>query len=336
MKTYSDAGVDIDKKDVFLNELLKQLKFKRKNLSPFLGAGHYSALVNFGGYYVAINTDGVGTKMLVADEMKKWDTVGIDAIAMNVNDTICVGAEPFAFVDYLVISDYDMKKAKEIGKGLNRGSKRSNISIVGGETAVMPDMVKGTDLSGTAIGFVKKGKQITGKKIKNGDLIIAIKSSGLHSNGFTLVRKLLKEHNFSYSDKIGSKTIGEILLTPTEIYVKTVLDIIKNSSVNGLAHITGGGLRNLVRLSNKKFVIDDPIKPQKIFSFIQEIDNIDYKEMYQTFNMGMGFMVIAPEKDENTIREILKNHGMFGKTVGHIEEGNGVYLPEYNITYDRY
>lgn len=336
MKTYSEAGVDFDKKDLFLNEILKQIRFKRRTFSPFLGAGHYSALVNFGKYYIAINTDGVGTKMLIADEMEKWDTVGIDAIAMNVNDTICVGAEPIAFVDYLIIRDYNIKKAKEIGIGLNRGAMDANISIVGGETAVMPDMVNGTDLSGTAIGFLKKGRQITGNRIKKGDIIIAMKSTGLHSNGFTLVRKILNENNIDYTYKLGSKSIGEILLAPTRIYVKPVLNIIKDSKVKGLANVTGGGLRNLVRLSDMKFVIDDPIKPQKIFNFLQDLAGMEYKEMYQTFNMGMGFIIISPAYEENNIMEILKNHHVQGKVVGYVDEGKGVHLPEFKISYDRY
>ncbi|MDP8011668.1 MAG: phosphoribosylformylglycinamidine cyclo-ligase [Thermoplasmata archaeon] len=336
MKTYSDAGVDFDRKDIFLSELLKQIKFERSKFSPFIGTGHYSALVNFNNYLLAINTDGVGTKMLIADEMQRWDTVGIDAIAMNVNDTICVGAEPFAFVDYLIIRDYDLKKARDIGKSLNKGAKDANISIVGGETAVMPDMVNGTDLSGTALGYVKKGKEITGKKIKNGDLIIALKSSGLHSNGFTLVRKILKEHNINLNEKFGSRKIGDVLLTPTKIYVKPVLDLIKKSNVNGLANITGGGLRNLVRLSKMKFVIDNIIEPQKIFKFIQDLENIDPKEMYQTFNMGMGFMIIAPENEENKLKEILKKHSVEHKVVGYVTQGKGVYLEEFKVSYERY
>lgn len=336
MKTYSEAGVDLDKKDIFLNELISQLKFRRRTFSPYLGAGHYSALINFGNYYLAINTDGVGTKMIIADEMEKWDTVGIDAIAMNVNDTICVGAEPIAFVDYLVIRDYNTKKAKEIGIGLNRGAKESNISIVGGETAVMPDLVNGTDLSGTAIGFVKKGEEVTGKSIKNNDLIMAVESSGLHSNGFTLVRKILKEKGISYNEKFGNRKLGNVLLTPTIIYVKPILKILKTSEVHGLANITGGGLRNLIRLKDKKFIIDDPMKIPKIFTFIQDLGDIDFKEMYQTFNMGMGFMLIIPDYQEENARKIFNEFKLKTKIVGHIEDGKGVFLSEYNIMYEHY
>ncbi len=158
----------------------------------------------------------------------------------------------------------------------------------------------------------------------------------MHSNGFTLVRKILNEHNISLNEKFGSKKLGDALLTPTKIYVKVVLDMIKNSKVNGLANITGGGLRNLIRLTDKRFVIDDPIKPQKIFNFIQEIEDIDYKEMYQTFNMGMGFVVIAPESEENDLLSILKKHRIESKVVGYISEGNGVYLQDFKINYERY
>ena len=336
MKTYAEAGVDLDKKGIFLNNLLREIKFERKNLKHGIGIGHYSSLVKFGEYYLAINTDGVGTKMMIADELMKWDTVGIDAIAMNVNDTVCVGAEPFAFVDYLIIRDYDIKKAKEIGKSLNKGAKEANVSIVGGETAVMPDIINATDLSGTSIGYVKIGNEITGKKIRKNDIIIGLESSGLHSNGFTLVRKLIKEKNVDYNEKIGNKKLSSLLLTPTRIYVRPVLESIKKSKVNGIAHITGGGLRNLIRLNKKLFVIDDYIKPPKIFDFIKDLGNIEYYEMYQTFNMGMGMALIAPEDEAKLILNIFLEHGIGGKIVGHVEDGYGVKVPEFNIFYEHY
>jgi len=335
MKTYREAGVDIDKKDIFLGKLLNEIKFRRKKFSPAIGIGHYTGLINFGEFYLALNTDGVGTKMIIADEIKKWDTVAIDAVAMNVNDTICVGAEPVAFVDYLVIRDYDEKRARDIGRGLNIAAKISNVSIIGGETAVMPDMVNYTDLSGTALGIVKKSDVITGKKIKKNDSIIALKSSGLHSNGFTLVRKLLGEKNVSYHEKLD-KPLWKILLEPTRIYVRPVLKIVKNFPVHGLAHITGGGLRNLIRLSKHRFVIDNPLKPQRIFTFIQDLGGIEYKEMYQTFNMGMGFMIIVDEKYTENILELLKREKIESDVVGHVEEGSGVFIPEFNITYEKY
>ncbi|MGC8610216.1 MAG: phosphoribosylformylglycinamidine cyclo-ligase [Thermoplasmata archaeon] len=336
MKTYSEAGVDIDKKDVFLKTLLASIRYKRRGFGNVIGIGHYTSLIDMGKYYLAINTDGVGTKMIIAEEMKKYINVGIDVIAMNVNDTICVGAEPIAFVDYLVIRDYDLTKAKQIGIGLNRGARMANVNIVGGETAVMPDMVNYTDLSGTSIGIVKKGKQITGNKIRKGDIIYAIASSGLHSNGFTLVRKLLKEKNVSYETKLKGRKLGDILLTATYIYVNPVMEIAKKNYAHGLAHITGGGLRNLIRLKKMKFVIDKPLKVPMIFEYIRELGNIEYKEMYQTFNMGMGFMIITSDKNVDKVDRIVKKHGFYGDVVGYVDEGFGVEVPEYKIRYESY
>ncbi len=336
MKTYSEAGVDIDKKDVFLKALLASIRYKRKGFRNVIGIGHYTSLIDMGKYYLAINTDGVGTKMIIAEEMKKYINVGIDVLAMNVNDTICVGAEPIAFVDYLVIRDYDLTKARQIGIGLNRGARMANVNIVGGETAVMPDMLNYTDLSGTSIGIVKKGKQITGNKIRKGDIIYAIASSGLHSNGFTLVRKLLKEKNISYETKLKGRKLGDILLTSTYIYVKPVIEIANKNYAHGLAHITGGGLRNLIRLKKMKFVINKPLKAPMIFEYIRELGNIEYKEMYQTFNMGMGFMIITSDKNVDKVDKIVKKYGFYGDVVGYVDEGFGVEIPEYKIRYESY
>ncbi len=336
MKTYAEAGVNIDKKGIFLEILLNEIKFKRRDFKLGTGIGHYSSLIRFDGYYLSINADGVGTKMIIADELERWDTVGIDAIAMNVNDTICVGAEPFAFVDYLIIRDYNEKKALEIGKSLNEGAKESNVTIVGGETAVMPDMVNATDLSGTAIGFVKVGEEITGKNIEKNDVIIGLESSGLHSNGFTLVRKLLKENNIGYEERIGGRKLSNILLTPTRLYVKPVLEMKRKVKINGIAHITGGGLRNLIRLKKKLFLIDDPIKPHKIFDFLMDLGKIEYSEMYQTFNMGMGMALIAPEESVDAIIKISSKYNIKAKVVGHVENGFGVKVPEFNLFYEKY
>ncbi|MGC8985975.1 MAG: phosphoribosylformylglycinamidine cyclo-ligase [Thermoplasmata archaeon] len=336
MKTYAEAGVDIDKKGIFLDILLREIKYKKKGFRMATPIGHYSSLIKFGDYYIAINTDGVGTKMLIADDVGKWDTVGIDAIAMNVNDTVCVGAEPFAFVDYLIIRDYDTKKAREIGRSLNQGAMDAGVTIVGGETAVMPDMVNGTDLSGTSIGYVEIGKEITGRKIRKGDVIVGLESSGLHSNGFTLVRKLLKEKNIDYSEKIGGTKLYNLLLKPTRIYVSTVLESIRNTEVHGIAHITGGGLRNLTRLSRNLFVITDPIKPHRIFNFIMEVGDIDLREMYQTFNMGMGMALIVPEDYSKDVIGISIKNGIGAKVVGHVENGKGVSVPQLNLFYEHY
>lgn len=328
--TYADSGVDIFKEETAIKGLISNIKFKREGIGKSMG-GHYAGLIDFGKYALVLCTDGVGSKVEIASEMKKYDTVGIDCIAMNVNDAICVGAEPIAFVDYLAIDDPKEEITKELGKGLGKGAEISNISIVGGETASLPEIINGFDLAGTCLAYVEKDKIVTGEKITPGDVIIGLSSSGIHSNGYSLVRKVIQSANLFYTDKFPGKiypgnTIGEILLTPTQIYVREVVELFKKINVHGLAHITGGGLRNLPRLnSNVKFVITDPLTPQPIFNFIQEKGNIDDKEMYQTFNMGMGLAIIVSEKDAKKAIEILKKHSCSEvKIVGKIEKGKDV------------
>ena len=285
-------------------------------------------------------TDGVGSKVKIASDLKKWDTVGIDCMAMNVNDAICVGAEPLAFVDYLAIDDPNPEVTKEIGKGLEKGAQLSNISIIGGETASLPEIVNGFDLAGTCLAYVKRDEIVTGESISPGDVIIGIASSGIHSNGYTLVRKIIENNDLSYTDMFPDgfypgKTIGEVLLTPTQIYVKEIVALLKKVNVHGLAHITGGGLRNLPRLNKKvNFVIEDPFEPQPIFTFLQKYGDVDDKEMYQTFNMGMGFAVIVAKKDVDKTLKTLKKHSKSEiKVVGRIEKGKGVEAPGLKIKF---
>ena len=337
--TYADSGVDILKEEKAINQILSSIKNKRKGIGKPLG-GHYAGLIEFGDYALVLCTDGVGSKVEIANKIKKWDTVGIDCIAMNVNDAVCVGAEPLAFVDYLAIEDPLPHITKEIGKGLSIGADLSNISIIGGETASLPDIINGFDLAGTCLGYVKKTNIVTGDKIQPGDVIIGLSSSGIHSNGYTLVRNVFKKLKIKYSDKFPDKiyqtqTIGEVLLEPTQIYVKELIELMKTIKVHGLAHITGGGLRNLSRLNkNVKFVIDEPFEPQPIFKFLQKHGNIDDKEMYQTFNMGMGFAVIVSNLDVNKSIKILKKHSKSDiKIVGKIQKGKGVELKPFSLKY---
>ncbi|MCX6667385.1 MAG: phosphoribosylformylglycinamidine cyclo-ligase [Euryarchaeota archaeon] len=337
--TYADTGVDIDQKEQAIKELVSSITTKRKGFGKPLG-GHYAGLIDFGEYALVLCTDGVGTKVKIASELKKWDTVGIDCIAMNVNDALCVGAEPLAFVDYLAMDDPNPKIAKEIGKGLETGAKLSNISIVGGETADLPELINGFDLAGTCLAYVKKDRIILGDKILPGNIIIGLSSSGIHSNGYTLARKVVEKAGFSYKDKFPDglypgKSIGEVMLVPTRIYVKEIIELFKKVDVRGLAHITGSGLWNLPRLKESvKFVIDDPIKPQPIFTFLQKYGNIDDREMYQTFNMGMGLAVVVAEKDANETINILKKYSdATVKVAGEIKKGRGVEVPKLGLTY---
>lgn len=337
--TYAESGVDILKEEKAIKGILSSIKTQRKGIGKPLG-GHYAGMIEFGEHALVLCTDGVGSKVEIASEIKKWDTVGIDCIAMNVNDAICVGAEPLAFVDYLAIDDPIPEITKEIGKGLSKGAELSNISIIGGETASLPEVINGFDLAGTCLAYVKKTDIVTGEKIKPGDIIIGLSSSGIHSNGYTLARKVIQNTNLFYSDKFPDsfypgKTIGEILLTPTRIYVKEIVELLKKVKVHGIAHITGGGLRNLPRLNkNVKFVIDDPFEPQDIFKFLQNHGNIDDKEMYQTFNMGMGLVVIVSKKDVDEAIRILKKLSKSEiKVVGQIEKGKGVEFKKLRLKY---
>lgn len=334
--TYAKAGVNIDKKSSAIESLVKELKFRRKGVGQMVHMKNlFASLIDFGDNYLTLATDGVGTKLLVAEELGIWDTVGIDCIAMNVNDTICVGAEPMSFVDYIAIDRPDDKITEDIGKGLQKGAVLSNMEIVGGEIAVLSEMVNGVDLSGTCLGYVPKDKIVTGKDCRPGDVIVSLKSSGIHSNGLTLARKVFESAGYSMKDKVPglSKTAGEELLTPTEIYVKEVLNILSDHEVHGLVDITGGGLRNILRMNPAcRYIIDDPVKPAKIFTKIQELGNISAEEIYQTLNMSMGFDIIAPAEEAE---EIAKEHRN-ATVVGRVEKGKGVLLEPENILYEHY
>jgi phosphoribosylformylglycinamidine cyclo-ligase len=338
--TYKNSGVDIEEKEEAIKQLLSSIITKRKGSIGKPMGGHYAGLIEFGDYALVLCTDGVGTKVKIAEALKKWDTVGIDCIAMNVNDALCVGAEPLAFVDYLAMEDPNPKITKEIGKGLEKGAKQSNISIVGGETADLPELINGFDLAGTCLAYVKKDRIILGDTIQPGDVIIGLSSSGIHSNGYTLARRVVEEAEFSYTDRFPDdlypgKTIGEVMLTPTRIYVKEIIELFKKIDVHGLAHITGSGLWNIPRLKeNVKYVIEDHLEPQKIFTFLQDYGNIDDREMYQIFNMGMGFVVVvAPEDAAETIGILQKYSDAAIKLVGTVKKGTGVEVPPLGLTY---
>jgi phosphoribosylformylglycinamidine cyclo-ligase len=286
--------------------------------------GHYAGIINVGNERLAMHTDGVGTKVLVAQAVGKYDTVGIDAIAMNVNDIICVGARPLAGVDYLAVAEEDEYLITEIMKGLVAGARESEIKIVGGETAIMKDVIKGGerpfDLAFTVLGKVEK--YTTGDAIRKGDVLIGLESSGLHSNGYSLARKVLDMDKW-----------GEAMLTPTKIYVKPVMEMLHTCEVHGLAHITGGAFSKLMRLNKKYgFLIEEPMKPGKIFMELWEhVD--DEMEMYRTFNMGMGMVVAVPEKDEGRIIGIAKKNGVKAQAIGRVTEKPGVYLGKTRLDY---
>ncbi|WP_456469605.1 phosphoribosylformylglycinamidine cyclo-ligase [Archaeoglobus sp.] len=323
---YAKAGVDIKEEEKAIKSLANVVKYVRKGFGKPILTSHYAGVIDCGDFGIAITTDGVGSKILVAEAMNKFDTIGIDCVAMNVNDLIAIGAEPLAMVDYIAIEKPDERIMAEIAKGLEEGCRIANITLLGGETATLPGIIKGFDLAGTAIGVVEKDKIITGERVAPGDVIVAIPSSGIHSNGLTLARKVVEMAGMSYHDEFDGKTIGEELLTPTRIYME-VLEIIKSCDIHGLAHITGSGLLKLKRLRDDvRYVIDRPLKPQKIFRLIQDLGEVDEDEMYRTFNMGMGFMIILPESEVEKAVKLCD-----GTIVGHVDKGKGVYIRDLRL-----
>ena len=312
MVTYSQSGVDIDLEAETVGRIADKLKSTLECRDIITDSGHYAALVRLGDKAIAMSTDGVGSKILIAEMMNKYDTIGIDCIAMVVNDILCVGAEPVALVDYLAVEKPDPQRAAEIADGLVAGALESEIAIIGGETASLPGIIKDFDIAGTGIGFVDVDKIITGENIQSGDVLIGLNSNGIHSNGYSLARKaLLDEAGFNLDDKMPTKdtTIGEELLRPTELYVKPIVGLLKKDfDIHGLAHITGGGFTNLKRLKEGVgYEITDLPEVPEIFKLIYE-QNIDLKEMYKVFNMGVGFVVIAPESEALKITESLAEY----------------------------
>jgi phosphoribosylformylglycinamidine cyclo-ligase len=245
-----------------------------------------------------LHSDGVGTKVLVAEACHKYDTIGIDCVAMNVNDILCLGAEPLALVDYLAVDKPRPSMVRQVMVGLERGAREAGVAVVGGETAVMPDVVKGFDLAATVVGLVKKNKIITGEKTQLGDVILGLRSSGIHSNGLTLARKLL------LSRRTKPRILGE-LLRPTRIYVPQITRLLNSGlKIHGLVHITGGAYSKLKRIgtrANVGFFLNDMPKPSWIFQLIQDRAQISDRQMYRTFNMGIGFLVLCPRSLERRV-----------------------------------
>jgi len=315
--TYAESGVDIHEENRSIEAMKAVMNTRRKGFgAPMTEIGHYAGLLDMGSFALAMTTDGVGSKVLIANAISKWDTVGIDCIAMNVNDLYAIGAEPIAFVDYLAVEKVDPERAAQIAIGLAKGAEISNMSIVGGETASLPEIIRGFDLAGTAIGIVDKDKVVTGEKIREGDVLVGVPSSGLHSNGYTLARRIIAESKYTYFDAMpgSDKSIGEELLTPTRIYPE-IVELVAKCDVHGLAHITGSGLLKLRRISSLGFEITDPLEPQPVFRFLQEQGGVDDEEMYRTFNMGMGFLIAM---DESEAKEACRIMGPGSRIVGSI------------------
>jgi phosphoribosylformylglycinamidine cyclo-ligase len=309
-----------------------------------VGPGHYASVLALDDSTgVAICTDGVGTKLIVAEHTGRFDTIGIDCVAMNVNDVICVGAEPLALVDYIAVEQADPTILEEIGRGLRVGAERAGVEIPGGELAELPEMIKGhpsprgIDLVGACVGTVQLDRVITGAAIEAGDAVIGLPSSGIHSNGLTLARRaLLEQGGHGLDDRIEGlgRTLADELLEPTEIYVEAILDLLRSDlEVHGLGHISGGGLLNLLRLNpGVGYAIDDPLEASPIFGVIGEAGEIDPAQMYETFNMGTGFCCIVAPASAQGAETLLRAHYGSARRVGEVTPDAGVVrLPTVGI-----
>lgn len=319
--TYKDAGVDIDAG----SELVKRIA----KMAP--GIGGFGGLFPLGDSYLVAGTDGVGTKLKLAFETGIHETIGIDLVAMSVNDIVTSGAKPLFFLDYFATSHLDVDLAEKVIKGIVDGCQQSDCVLLGGETAEMPDFYADGeyDLSGFAVGVVKKDSVIDGKNIVPGDVLIGLLSSGVHSNGFSLVRRVLSRSGLSLKDQLPGEaiTLGEALMAPTVIYVKQVLDFISKGGVKGIAHITGGGFTdNIPRVFPKGLgavIYKDSWEVPSVFKWIQEAGQIEDAEMRRTFNMGIGMvLVVSPEA---SLRILGDGNGAYtAYKIGEVAVGEGV------------
>lgn len=333
--TYRDSGVNIDAGNEFVRRIAPYTASTRRP-EVLSSIGGFGALCDLPDGYrhpvLVSSTDGAGTKVMLAQAMNKYDTIGIDAVAMCVNDLVVLGAEPLFFLDYFVVGKLDIDVGAAVIAGVAEGCRQAGCTLIGGETAEHPGhMEEGSfDIAGFSVGVVEHDAIIDGKSIKKGDAIIGMASTGIHSNGFSLVRKIMSVHQLSYQDYIPAfqKTLGEVLLTPTRIYVKPVLGLIKAVEVRGLAHITGGGLtENVPRILPKGCGAlfnpgSWPTPP--IFEFLATTAGIDGMEMLRTFNMGLGMVAVVPQQQAAESVSFLKDAGIDAWVVGEITDTPGV------------
>ena len=316
---YAKAGVDQGAADSAVAGLVRALgaiQLGRPSAQVPL-PGHYASVIKLDERTgIALSTDGVGTKLVLAEQMGRYDTVGIDCVAMNVNDVICVGAEPLAMLDYIAIEKADPAVCEEIGVGLARGAEQAGIEIPGGELAQLGQLVRGVDVSGACFGTVALDAIVDGSAVEPGDVVIGLPSTGLHSNGYTLARSALAE--IPLDDERLGRPLGDVLLEPTEIYVKPVVELLRSEvDVHGLAHITSGGTRNLLRLAAEVgYEIDDPLPVPPVFGLIQEHGEVSDDEMREVFNLGCGFCVVVPARDEAAALGMLRAHYPGARPIG--------------------
>ncbi len=334
--TYKDAGVDIDAGDLFVEKIKPYVKstFRPEVMTHIGGFGGLFALKKFKEPVLVSGTDGVGTKLKIAFLMDKHDTVGIDLVAMCVNDIIVQGAEPLFFLDYFATGKLKPAAHADIIKGIAAGCKQAGCALIGGETAEMPSFYAENeyDLAGFAVGAVEKKKLIDGSKMKPGDLLIGLASSGLHSNGFSLVRKvLLDKAGYGVMDlltELGQAPLGDILLTPTRIYAKSIMTLLKEFDIRGIAHITGGGItENTPRMLPKgaqAVIRKGSWEVHPIFKLIRKKAVIDDHEMYRDFNMGLGMILAVPKKQAESVMKKAEKLGERAYLIGEIVKGRQI------------
>ena len=340
---YREAGVDVEAGRAFVDRI--RTSVKRTYRSEVLGGlGGFSGLFQLpSGYQEPVlvsGTDGVGTKLKLAHSLNRHETVGIDLVAMCVNDVLTCGAEPLFFLDYVATGKLEPEQLAQVVEGIAKGCELSGCALLGGETAEMPGFYQPNeyDLAGFCVGIVEKSLILDGSRVQVGDVAIALPSSGVHSNGFSLVRKIVSDRGFSWSDRpesLGGKTLGDLFLTPTQLYVKPVLAALKSEiPIHGMAHITGGGLpENLPRCLSPNQTVE--IEPNSweilpIFNWLATEGNVAPKDMFNTFNMGVGFVMIVPPDAVDRTLEFFASQHLKGSRIGQVIEGKGelVGLPE--------
>ena len=351
---YASAGVDIDLEGSAVASLIASLSASSRSAgtpgAPVDLPGGFGGLIEFGDSLLALATDGVGSKLQIASALKQWGGVGIDCMAMNVNDLLCVGAEPIAFVDYVAVPKPDPETHAALGASLAEACRLARVTLAGGETASLPGIVTELDLSGTALGYVKKGNAITGEHLQAGDVLIGLPSSGIHSNGYSLVRRVMEHTGHEYTDdapfnvaSVGRSvmhfdghddeqfTLGEVFLNPTRIYCDPIVDLLKHaetedaafalSDIRAICHVTGGGLSNLLRLhASLGWHISEPLPPHPEFDWLQEVGGIETREMYRTFNMGTGMILAVSSEHAESIAAWLEERMLGTRIIGQVND----------------
>jgi phosphoribosylformylglycinamidine cyclo-ligase len=352
---YASAGVDIDLEGSAVASLIGALSSSVRPPgtpgAPVDLPGGFGGLIEFGDNLLALATDGVGSKLQIATSLKQWGGVGVDCMAMNVNDLLCVGAEPIAFVDYVAVPKPDPAVHAALGASLAEACRQARVTLAGGETASLPGIVTELDLSGTALGWLPKGEAITGEHLQDGDVLIGLPSSGIHSNGYSLVRRIVEHAGSDYTKPApfdvhhpnrevvrwqdGEPTLGEVVLNPTRIYCDPVVDLLQAArgdapfsigAIHGICHITGGGLSNLLRLHpSLGWNIHTPLPVLPEFNWLQETGGVEVREMYRTFNMGMGMVIAVAAPEAESVLEWLQGRMTGVAVVGHVtNEGHAV------------